>query len=194
MARPEDVELRGEDETEQMFREIVEQQQQSGEEGTDTATGQGTEPEAVEVEEPSTSTEDTGGGSDVSQETLQRGRNFIRQMIDGGNQVMANTFGEPAVEVIVPRDVDEEVHELIESWNLNPNVRDVMKLPPSFEDDRPDVAEGLTSFQFYLDDDSDLESTEYDLETIVESLNDDPDVPLLLTKSNRVKTPLPLED
>ena len=100
------------------------------------------------------------------------GRAYIERMIDAGNEVLKNQYGQPIVELIVPRDMEDEVEELIDKWDINPQGPSVLPQAPSFADQQPDAAEALTAWQFILDDsdNSELDTTGYDLESIASEL------------------------
>lgn len=122
------------------------------------------------------------------------GREYIEKMRDAGNEVLQNPYGEAIVEVIVPKDRKDEAEEMIEEWDLNPSGYGVMPQPPSFEEDKPEVAKGLVAWQFMLSDDEgeELNSCGYDLENIVSEI-EEAGIPFLLTKAPRVRCSLPVE-
>lgn len=122
------------------------------------------------------------------------GREYIEKMRDAGNKTIQNPYGEPIVELIVPKDRRGEAEELIEEWDLNPSGHGIMAQPPSFREDKPQVAKGLVSWQFMLSDDEgeELESCGYDIENIVEGVQDE-DILFLMSKAPRVRCSLPVE-
>lgn len=133
--------------------------------------------------------------SDTMQEAAaDAGREYIDKMLDAGNAVIQNPYGEPIIEIIVPKDEREGVQDLIEEWDLNPSGHGIMVQPPSFSDDRPEVANGLAAWQFMLKDDEgeELESCGYDIGKIVSGIQDE-GIKLLMTKAPRVQCSLPVE-
>jgi len=122
------------------------------------------------------------------------GRGYIGKMQDAGNQVLQNPYGEAIIEMIVPRDRADEVEEIIDEWDLNPSGHGIMTQPPSFSDDKPQVAKGLAAWQFMLSDDEgeELNSCGYDIESIISGVEEE-QIPMLFTKAPRVRCSLPVE-
>jgi len=98
--------------------------------------------------------------------------------------VFSNPYGEPIIEYIVPTDMQEEVGALFDEWDLNPQGASVFPQDPSFADSRPEVSEGLTSFQIVLDDARDRNTAGYDLDQIESELDDEP---VIATRSNIIR-------
>lgn len=117
-------------------------------------------------------------------------RQFIDKMMDSGNRVLQNDYGRPIVELIAPLPMQERIEELIEEWDLNPSGHGAMAQAPSFEEERPEISQALVAWQFMVKEDEpdDLNSCGYDLETIMEELEDDP---VLATTARKVKADLP---
>lgn len=113
------------------------------------------------------------------------GLQFIEQMIESGNRVTRNPFSGPVVELIVPKEMEEEIADVIEENNLEPNLRDVVAQPPSFAESRPAVSDDLVAWQFLLEDAGDLDSSSYLLSLIVDELEDEP---VIATTSRTVET------
>lgn len=107
-------------------------------------------------------------------EPAESGRAFIRRMKEAGNQIIQNPFGNPVIEVIAPRAMREEVLAIIEKWDINPRGHDVFGQAPSFAEERPDVAEDLIAWEFFLEDAEDLKSSGYDVASIITELQDEP--------------------
>ena len=130
----------------------------------------------------------------VQKAAADAGREYIEKMVNAGNGVIQNPYGEPIIEIIVPKDRHSEVSEMIDEWDLNPSGHGVMAQPPSFSDDRPEVSKGLASWQFLLSDDEgeELDSCGYDIENIV-SMIEDAGIGILMTKASRVYCSLPVE-
>lgn len=130
----------------------------------------------------------------MSEAAGDAGREYITKMRDAGNVVLQNPYGEAILEIIVPRDRGEGVQEVIEEWDLNPSGHGIMMQPPSFSDDKPQVAKGLAAWQFMLTDGEgeELNSCGYDIGQIVSEIQDR-DIPLLMTKAPRVRCSLPVE-
>jgi len=124
----------------------------------------------------------------------EAGRDYINKMIDAGNQVMQNPYGEAIIELIAPRGLEDEIEAVFDEWDLNPSGPGVVPQAPSFEDDKPEIAEGLTAWEFLLSDDEgeELGSTGYDMESIIEAC-EEMDEPFLYTKAPRVNCSLPVE-
>lgn len=124
----------------------------------------------------------------------EAGREYIEKMLDAGNDAIQNPYGEPIVELITPRDRQDEVEEIIEEWDLNPSGHGIMAQAPSFEDDKPEVAKGLSAWQFLLTDGEgeELNSCGYDIENILKAVEDE-DVLFLMSKAPRVGCSLPVE-
>lgn len=135
-----------------------------------------------------------GGGGGAPEGAVEKGREFIKKMRDAGNDVLQNPYGEPIIEIIAPRGMEDDVEEHIDEWDMNPSGHSVIAQAPSFEEDRPEVAEGLSAWQFLMDDDEgeDLMSCGYDMEQIMSGLDDD-GILWLCTKAPRVRTSLPVE-
>lgn len=169
MAEPEEIE-------EKSIDEMAEIMEEAGGEVEDESES---EEEEAEAQTQSTSATDTSGS----------GRAFIEKMADAGNRVISNDYGTPTVELIVPDDIVDETEALIEEWDINPAGPSVMGQSPSFADERPEIAEDLTGFDFVLERGDDLSSAGYDLEQIIEGLEGEP---FLLTKSSRVEKSLPV--
>jgi len=133
-------------------------------------------------------------GDTVKEAVFEAGREYITKMRDAGNVVMSNPYGQPIIELIVPRDVAEEVNDLVDEWDMNPSGYGIMPQEPSFSDDRPEISEGLCAWQFLLDDDEgkEMASCGYDIETIVEEL-DSRGVDYLFSKAPSVRGDLPCE-
>lgn len=133
-------------------------------------------------------------GEAMTEAAGQAGREYIDKMLQADNQVLQNPYGEPIVEIIVPRDAAAEVEAVIEEWDLNPSGHGVMAQAPSFKEDKPEVAQGLTAWQFLLTDDDgeELGSCGYDIEKIVAEI-EELGASLLMTKAPRVKCSLPVE-
>lgn len=132
-----------------------------------------------------------GGGGTPEREGTDSGNGleFIERMRGADNEVIANNFGQPIIEIIVSRDMEDEVRELIESWDTNPQGPSIFPQDPSFKEERPEVASDLTAFQFLLEDPQNLGSAGYDLTQIVDALEGEP---VLYTKSNSARASLPL--
>lgn len=130
----------------------------------------------------------------MAEAAVEAGREYVSKMVDAGNRVMQNPYGEPIVEVIVPADVKDEVEDIIDEWDLNPSGHGVMSQPPSFSDDKPEPSKGLVSWQFLIQDDEgeELESCGYDVKKIVSGI-EDMGVPFMMTKAPRVACSLPVE-
>ena len=146
-----------------------------------------------EIEEMTEGVEiDFGGAMDEA--AGEAGREYIEKMLDAGNDVIQNPYGEPIVELITPRDRQDEVEEIIEEWDLNPSGHGIMAQAPSFEDDKPEVAKGLSAWQFLLTDGEgeELNSCGYDIENILKAVEDE-DVLFLMSKAPRVGCSLPVE-
>ena len=133
-------------------------------------------------------------GDAMTEAAGEAGREYISKMRDAGNDVLQNPYGDPIIEIVVPRDREEEVDEMIDEWDLNPSGHGVMPQAPSFEDDKPQVAEGLSAWQLMLTDDDgeELNSCGYDVANIVSDVQD-AGIPFLLTKAPRVRCSLPVE-
>lgn len=118
------------------------------------------------------------------------GREYIEKMIENDNRVMRNPFGQPVIEIVAPRDMEEEIDELIDEWDINPRGHGVIAQSPSFAEEKPEVCRDLRSWQFLLQDDdfTELDSCGFDLEEILDELADEP---VLLTKAPKVKASLP---
>lgn len=140
--------------------------------------------EGVEIEENEAMDEAAGDA----------GREYIQKMRDAGNEVLQNPYGEAIIELIVPRDMEDDVEEIIEEWDLNPSGHGIMVQPPSFSEDKPQVAKGLAAWQFMLSDEEgeELNSCGYDIEKIVSGVQD-AGIPMLFTKAPRVRCSLPVE-
>jgi len=125
---------------------------------------------------------------------VEAGREYVEKMVGAGNQVMQNPYGEPIIEMIVPRNIKDEVEEVIEEWDLNPSGHGVMPQQPSFSDDKPEPSKGLVSWQFLLQDDEgeELNSCGYDIGKIVSAI-EDMDEPFMMTKAARTRCSLPVE-
>lgn len=132
--------------------------------------------------------DDGGGGGGFDP---QKGRDFIERMLEADNTVMPNSAPQPTVEIIVPRDMADEVEQLIEEWDINPQGPRVIEQKPLFKEQRPDIAESLSSFQFLLDERDSLDSSGYDLSSIIQGLEGEP---VLYTKSPAIAVSLPVED
>lgn len=124
-----------------------------------------------------------------SEEADVQAEQFIDRMIDSGNPVMGNPYGEPIVELIVPRHMKEQTEALVQKWDLNPSGHGILPQPPSFAEDRPEVSDGLISFQFLLNEQDELGSSGYDINSIVDEL---PAGSFIMTKANRVQASLPI--
>jgi hypothetical protein len=122
------------------------------------------------------------------------GREYIHKMLDAGNDVIQNPYGEAIIEIVVPKDQHEAVSEIVEEWDLNPSGHGIMAQPPSFSEDRPEVSKGLVAWQMMLTDDEgeELNSCGYDVESIVSDIQDE-EIDLLMTKAPRVQCSLPVE-
>lgn len=146
-----------------------------------------------EVEEMAEGVEINTDGA-VGEAQADAGREYINKMLNAGNDVIQNPYGEPIVEIIVPKDRHEFVQDLIEEWDLNPSGHGIMAQPPSFSEDRPEVAKGLAAWQFMLTDDEgeELESCGYDIGEIVSGIQDE-GIDLLMTKAPRVRCSVPVE-
>ena len=124
----------------------------------------------------------------------EAGRDYINKMIDAGNQVMQNPYGEAIIELIAPRGLEDEIEAVFDEWDLNPSGAGTFPQPPSFSDDKPDIAKGLTSWQFLLEEDSNqLSSCGFDLEQIIEECEDMDEIDHLYTSAARVGASLPVE-
>lgn len=154
------------------------------------------EPRVRSVEEIEEMTEGIGidFGDAMTEAAGEAGREYIEKMRDAGNNVLQNPYGEAVFEMIVPRDREEEVEEIVDEWDMNPSGHGVMPQAPSFEEDRPQVAEGLSAWQFLLTDDEgrELASCGYDIESIADGIRSE-GIPLLWTKAPRVRCSLPTE-
>ena len=108
----------------------------------------------------------------ASGEAGEAGKEYIQRMLEADNEVLKNQYGQAIVELIAPREMEEEVDSVIRDWDINPQGPSAMAQAPSFEDQQPEVAEGLTAWQFVLDDsdNKELDSTGYDLSSIAENL------------------------
>lgn len=130
----------------------------------------------------------SGGGGAAGQQPeavdAEAGREFIEQMLDSGNRVFSNPYGQPIIEYVFPADMTDEVEALFDEWDLNPSGATVYPQDPSFADDRPEAAEALTAIQLQLDDPSDRNTAGYDLDQIERELEDEP---VLATRSNVVR-------
>lgn len=126
------------------------------------------------------------------QQWSNAGREYMERMIDNGNQVIDNHYGESIIELIVPRGKTDQVDDIIEKWDLNPQGPNAMAQAPSFEEQQPEIAEGLSAWQFLLDDSSDLKSTGYDLENIIRDIQSDIGCPIMATKARQVDCSIPL--
>lgn len=152
------------------------------------------EPPERSVEEVEAMVDKAVSDSEPSENSLEKGREYISKMNDAGNKVLQNPYGEPIIEIIAPRGMEPDVEEHIDEWDMNPSGHGVIAQAPSFEDDKPEVAEGLSAWQFLMDDDDgeDLQSCGYDMENIMEGL-DESGIPWLCTKAPRVRCSLPVE-
>lgn len=139
------------------------------------------EPEDVDVE----AAEPEG----VDAEAVAAAEEFIDRMIESGNRVFTNPWGWSAIELIVPSSFEDEAEAIVEKWLLNPQGNLAVPQDPSFAEDRPEVSEGLTSFQFFLGEEpvEDLTGADYDLRSIIDELPDDK---WIATKSRSVRASL----
>lgn len=135
--------------------------------------------------------EQSGAMTEAAEEA---GREYISKMRQAGNPVMQNPYGQPVIEIIVPRGRTEQVNDIIDEWDLNPSGPGVMAQAPSFEENKPEIAEGLVGWQFLLDDDDgeEMGSCGYDIKNIVSAIQD-ADIDLLMSKAPRVNCSLPIE-
>jgi len=133
-------------------------------------------------------------GDAMTEAAGEAGEEYINKMLDAGNAVLQNPYGEPIVELITPRDKQEDVEEVSEEWDLNPSGHGVMAQRPSFSDDKPEVAKGLSAWQFLLSDGEgeELNSCGYDMEKIIGTI-EEKDVLFLMSKAPRVRCSLPVE-
>lgn len=132
--------------------------------------------------------------TEVAVETLDQGawREYVDRMIESGNQVMMNPYGEPIIEVIAPRSMRGDVEDLIDQWDLNPSGHGVLAQEPSFAENNPEIAKGLVAWQFLLaeGEEGDVRSCGYDLGSIIDALEGEP---ILYSKARRVQATLPCE-
>jgi hypothetical protein len=128
----------------------------------------------------------------ATEQASQDGKEFIEKMCDSGNRVIQNPFGEPVVEIVAPVEMKEEIEDLIDTWDINPRGHGVLAQAPSFGDERPEISSQLVAWQFLLQDDGgkELKSCGFDLETILEELDDEP---VMATTAPTVRGSLPLE-
>jgi hypothetical protein len=118
-----------------------------------------------------------------------QGREFINRMIESGNRVMSNPFSNAVVELIGPREMKDELEAVVDRWDLDPAGHGIMAQEPSFGEERPEIAETLVSFQFFLSEgqSEDLTDSGYALNNIFEDLEDEP---VIASKSPRVRASL----
>lgn len=167
--------------------ELTERSVEDVEEAIAAATGEDIEEVTEEADEDDADTvvEDEAPSEDQRSETA---REFIDRMIDSGNQVLPNDYSEASVEIIVPDEIADETEELIEEWDINPAGPNIFPQSPSFSEERPDIADDLTSFQFALKENDALGTSGYDIEEIIKGLEGEP---FLATKSTLVEANLP---
>lgn len=120
------------------------------------------------------------------------GRAYLERMIESGNAVMQNPFGEPVVEIVAPVGLKERINGLVDKWDLNPRGHGVIAQAPSFADQQPEIAEDLVAWQFLLADgeEDDIKSCGYDVPAILDELDD---APIMCTVANRVQASVPIE-
>lgn len=106
---------------------------------------------------------------------------FIERMVETDNRVSFNGYEAAIMEIIVLRSSVEEVRNLIQEWDINPQGPRTPVSPPSVKEERPQVAEGLAAFHFKLSSDE-LTSSGYDIENIIDALQTS-DEPYLVTLS-----------
>lgn len=129
-------------------------------------------------------TVDVGDTDDDVDYNPELGPRWINQIRDREGGIIPNDYDTGTLELIIPRRVDSEAKELVQSWRGGSD-HDVRKLSPSFDDD-PDiedrVIDSLTAIQFYTDDPSKVQNVGYDLDSIVEVLEND-GIPFLWTRA-----------
>ena len=131
---------------------------------------------------------------EMTEGVVEAAKDYIEKMRDAGNMVMQNPHGQPIVEIIAPRGHRDQMQEVFDEWDLNPSGAGTFPQPPSFSDDKPDIAKGLTSWQFLLEEDSNqLSSCGFDLEQIIEECEDMDEIDHLYTSAARVGASLPVE-
>lgn len=120
-------------------------------------------------------------------EHLQKARQYIEQVHDAGEEVVSNEARDIAFEILVPRNRTDEVKALIGEHQLTPTAPTIFTQQPLFyEEADGEFAHGLGSFQFVYDERDNMASTGYDLEAIVEGLEQS-DVKVLYTASGAIQ-------
>ena len=111
----------------------------------------------------------------------------IREMIAQGMQIIPNYYasrGVSIIEVVCPKELESEVESTIYKYKVDPKAPDVMAQEPSFAETRPDFAEGMVAFQFYLDDPRNLLSSGYSIKNMMNELKKKP---ILITIATTIK-------
>lgn len=112
---------------------------------------------------------------------------FVLRMIEQRSQVLTNPYGNPVIEIIALERDMAKVDALIERNDLDPTGHGVLPQAPSFEEQFPEVSKELVSWQFFLQDPTNLKSSGYDLRSIIQELQG---APVLFTSSNLVQASL----
>lgn len=130
----------------------------------------------------------------LADDHAETGKEFMDRMIEADNRVISNPYGQPVIELLAPREHTEHINAIIEHWNTNPSGPSARAQPPSFEDERPEVADDMTGWQFVLQDqnNSDISSCGYDLDSICDEIRDE-GIRLMASKANTVKCSVPIE-
>jgi hypothetical protein len=119
----------------------------------------------------------------VTEERVEVGRRWLKQMIRADNQVIQNQWGsEPNIEIVVPSDIYPEVEAVVQDARTETGDEGKYGLDdPSFAERVDDIhPAALSSFQFVLGEGDDIDSGPYDIEGIISAIEAD-DEPFLVT-------------
>lgn len=157
--------------------------------GDTTGSDDEDDPDPVENDAPADTTDadagidagsadpDDDGEPEISEaDAIDAARQYIGQLIENDTRVVQNNFPTPGVSIIVPNDIADETEDLISEYDLNPQGPSPFPQspPPTLEGQDAAAAEGLTSFQFTVDEASDPQSSGYDLDAIFTAMEDEP--------------------
>lgn len=161
--------------------------------GDDTSFNPFEEPEEEQQDPREKNPFDVSG---VTEERVEEGRAWMRQMIEDGNQVNQWRFGEedPAIQIIVPSDIYPKVEYVSQQARTAPGTdRGYGMSDPAFAEDAPIHPASLTAFHYILDDGDDFDSGPYDIEGIISAIEADGEPFLLLYNEMVEKDAVPLD-